>query len=374
MTKITICGDFTTCGQGWDSVKKGTAIHNNVLDIIRNSDISILNLESPVAEPNDKKILKSGPNLRTSIETVAYLKECGFTHVTLANNHFYDYGDSGVTRTIDALKKEEIGYVGGGRYPEERRKPLYIDTPEGKIAILNYCEHEFSVHEPMGSNPMNPVAIYHDIQNAKNTCKFIIMICHGGHEGYQLPSPRMKELYHFFIDMGADIVCNHHQHCFSGWEEYNGGKIYYGLGNFFFDDHRPPRRKDKSWNFGFMLHIELVNHQLNCEPIPYSQCLDTKDCRLLKGGEYLSFINKISELSKIIESPNLLQTNFEMYCQRLKKNTTTELSPFANKYLKALCRRNLLPSFLNKKKSIELYNLIRCESLRDVAINTLLNI
>lgn len=51
---------------------------------------------------------------------------------------------------------------------------------------------------------------------------------HGGHEHYQLPSLRMQETYRFFIDAGADVVVNHHQHCFSGYEIYNNKYIFMG--------------------------------------------------------------------------------------------------------------------------------------------------
>lgn len=357
-----------------NSVKNGTAIHNDVLKVIQDSDYSIVNLECPVADDTDKKISKSGPNLRTTSETISYLKKCGFTHVTLANNHFYDYGDAGVSKTIEVLQKEDIRYVGGGRNREEIHEPLYLNTDDGRIAILNYCEHEFSAHEPMGSNPMDPITVYYDIIAAKKSCDYVIIICHGGHEGYQLPSPRMKKLYRYFIDLGADIVCNHHQHCFSGWEAYNGGMIHYGLGNFFFDDFRPLRQRDSSWNYGYMFHVQIDNHRLMCNLIPYSQCLSTKECKLLIGDDYTSFTNEINSLSHVIASPELLQKSFDSFCKRMKKNMITDISAYSNRYLKALCRRGLLPTLINRQKALEVYNLIRCESHRDVAVNILTDI
>ena len=33
----------------------------------------------------------------------------------------------------------------------------------------------------------------------------------------------------------GSVVINHHQHCYSGYEKYQSGMIFYGLGNFFFD-------------------------------------------------------------------------------------------------------------------------------------------
>lgn len=42
----------------------------------------------------------------------------------------------------------------------------------------------------------------------------------------------MQEIYRFFVDIGADAVINHHQHCYSGYEVYKEKPIFYGLGNF----------------------------------------------------------------------------------------------------------------------------------------------
>ena len=54
----------------------------------------------------------------------------------------------------------------------------------------------------------------------------MFLILHGGIEHYQLPSPRMKKWYRHIIDLGASAIVNHHQHCFSGYELYNGKPIF----------------------------------------------------------------------------------------------------------------------------------------------------
>ena len=71
---------------------------------------------------------------------------------------------------------------------------------------------------------------------------------------------RMKELYHYFVDAGADVVINHHQHCYSGYEEYKGSPIFYGLGNFLFDnsDFRP-----QPWNEGYLVELDFSKDKLS---------------------------------------------------------------------------------------------------------------
>lgn len=370
--KINICGDFTTCGKGLDSVKKGFALDESVVKIIREADVSIVNLECPVADVSDSKIEKSGPSLRTDANTVSYLKKCGFTYVTLANNHFYDYADIGVEKTITAIEKEGMGFVGGGRTTEEIHRPLYIETAGIKLAILNYCEHEFSVHSPMGSNPLNPITAYYDIKTVKEKCDHVIVICHGGHEGYNLPSPRMVELYRYFIDCGASVVINHHQHCYSGWEEYNGGKIFYGLGNFFFDDHRPARRRNTIWNYGYIVSLDIDTDRINSELIPYTQCLKQKITKLIEDKEERIFFDEnIHRLNSIIQDDKALMQNFDSFCKTQQKNIIIHFSPYNCRLLQALCRRGLLPTILSKQRKLDIMNKVRCEAHRDIVISVM---
>lgn len=370
--KVIVCGDFTTCGKGLYSVKRGTAIDENIVALIKDADVSIVNLECPVADENDIKILKSGPHLRTEADTISYLKKCGFTHVTLANNHFCDYAENGVKQTIEALEKNEIGFVGGGRCLEEIHKPLYIENNGIKIAILNYCENEFSTDKTTGSNSISPISAYYDIINAKKLCNHVIVICHGGHEGYNLPSPRMKRLYRFFIEVGTDVVINHHQHCYTGWENYKSGKIFYGIGNFFFDDHRPTRRRNHIWNYGYIVSLNIDSIGIKSGIIPYSQCLKQKTTILIEDEKGIAeFERNISRLNNIIKDDDELNKYFNSFCKNQYKNIITSFAPYNCRILQALCRRGLLPTFLGKQRKIDILNKIRCESHRDVVITIL---
>src|SRR5690606_37654546 len=89
------------------------------------------------------------------------------------------------------------------------------------------------------------------IQEAKSQSDFVLVIVHGGHEYYNLPSLRMQKQYRFYIDNGADLVVGHHSHCISGMETYKNKKIYYSLGNFLFT--KPS--VFKGWYNGLILEV-----------------------------------------------------------------------------------------------------------------------
>lgn len=281
----------------------------------------------------------------------------------MANNHFYDFGDIGVKDTIDTLKEYQIDYFGGGININEAKKTLYKEIKGKKIAFINFCEREWSIATETtgGSAPLNPVQNYYQIKEAKENADYVIVIVHGGREHYQLPLPRMKETYQFFIDSGADVVVNHHQHCYSGYEIYNGKPIFYGLGNFCFDSMNGKR--NKLWEEGFILKL-LINDKIDFELIPYIQCGEKPNVEIL--DDRLEFNNKINELNQIIDNVNLLESNFLNQVQKERAEYFSYLEPIRNRYILALQRRKLFPSFIKNNYKLLLSNLIRCESHRDI--------
>lgn len=95
-------------------------------------------------------------------------------------------------------RKNNISHIGGGRNNGEVKNIHYIEIKGVKVAFFNYCENEFSTLEDWGSNPLDTINVYHDLQKAKEIADKRIIIIHGGHEGYQLPSPRMKNYITFY--------------------------------------------------------------------------------------------------------------------------------------------------------------------------------
>jgi Putative enzyme of poly-gamma-glutamate biosynthesis (capsule formation) len=239
MISVLIAGDF--CPQRRVSALFDKGDYVSVLGGIRASvmdaDYRIVNFECPVSMGDEPPIIKRGPNLRCSEKGLEAIKWAGFDCVTLANNHFYDFGYDGVVNTLDACRKSHLDAVGGGVNLAEASAVLYKEVGDKTLAIINCCEHEYSVAtvNTAGSNPLDPIQQYRTIVEARKSADYVLVIVHGGHEMWPLPSPRMVQTYQFFIDAGADAVVNHHQHCFSGYEVYKNKPIFYGLGNFCFD-------------------------------------------------------------------------------------------------------------------------------------------
>ena len=76
--------------------------------------------------------------------------------------------------------------------------------------------------------------------------ELVIVAAHWGNEGSYRPTDQQKKVGYAAIDAGADIVWGSHPHVLQPIEEYNGGVIYYSLGNFSFGGNTAPRDLDSA--------------------------------------------------------------------------------------------------------------------------------
>ena len=366
--KIVIAGDYAPITpriiEQIDNTKYEEMFPIDLVSEIKDVDYSIVNFECPIADEDSKPIEKNGPALKCSSKSVDAIKYCGFQGVTLANNHILDQGIDGLRKTVSCCKEANLDITGVGRNIEDASQILYVVRNGEKLAIINCCEHEFSIatENKDGAYPLSPVLQYNQIIEARRNANYVVVIVHGGHEHCQLPSPRMKETYRFFIDAGADAVVNHHQHCFSGYEIYNGKPIVYGLGNFAFDWDG---KRNSKWNQGYLVKLDL-KYDVELVLIPYEQYGDSASVQLLKYKK--DFYANILRLNEIIGDDRELKQQTDLFFESRYSIIASILEPSQNRWVRSAINRHLLPSMLSKEWLIKLLNIIDCEAHRDTLL------
>ena len=155
-------------------------------------------------------------------------------------------------------------------------------------------------------------------------------------------------------------MVNHHQHCYSGYEVYNGKPILYGLGNFCFDEDGG---RNSTWNEGYMVILSFDKHKIAYEMIPYIQCNEKPSVELVK--DRTSFDKSIENLNAIIHDSKKLKKKVEEYYQTTASGMLLMHQPYENRILNKLYRMHLLPSLVSRKKYLMLLNYIYCEAHYD---------
>lgn len=370
--KIIIAGDFCENARVRNEIEKKNFgfLFDKIRCHINDSDLSVVNFEFPIVRLKGSPIKKNGPNLSGSINSIDAVKYAGFNCCTLANNHILDQGEYCCLDTDRLLNEAGISTVGVGANLKEASNILYKTIGLETIAIVNCCEHEFSVasQNKGGANPLNPLKQFYKIKEGRKNADYVIVIVHGGIEHFQYPSFRMIETYRFFIDSGADVVINHHQHCFSGYEIYNQKPIFYGLGNFLFDWNG---KTNDNWHKGFLVELELKKGAISFSLHPYIQCLDNPSVELMNDEQRIQFEEDIKQINIVIKNETLLEEKIRELNKKTSNGYLELLEPYNNKYLKGLYRRGYLPSMISNVKRYKILNYIMCESHVERFINAL---
>ena len=215
---------------------------------------------------------------------------------------------------------------------------------------------------------MNPINQFYSIQEAKKKAHFVIVIVHGGHEHYQLPSTRMQQTYRFFIDAGADAVINHHQHCYSGYEYYKNKPIFYGLGNFCFDEE--PVLIGQPYNFGYVVLLTLKKDKVDFVLFPYEQCSERA---VVHGLPEDSFEKQINELNSIIADNEKLAYEELRYYESTYSTIGSVLNSNKTRVVRFINRLFFPSTLFSKDYLLRLYNLLLCESHRDRVLSFLVS-
>ena len=368
--KLIIVGDLSLQDRAaklaWDESQLNNSFAE-VKRVVASCDHAMVNLESPVTNSN-QPILKKGPCLKNNQSAFNIIDYCGFDIVTLANNHLRDFGGKGVTDTIDNCKQHGLTVVGAGCTVNEARQPILLKNDDITIGVINVCEHEFSIatKQSAGANPLDFPNLFEDIQELRKKVDKVMVIIHGGREHYQLPTPRMKREYHLIADFGADVIINHHQHCYSGYEFYKGKPIFYGLGNFFFDD--PNKRDDKKWNHGLILQLDVEKEKVDFRLIPFEQC--NKET-IINVADYSTVIKQMEEINSIIANDERLEAEFNKLVEKDKRKLLFPFIPYRNHYLKALYNRGHLSDGLSPKDKVNIENIVSCETHRELLLHYL---
>ena len=200
-------------------------------------DVVFGNLEGTLTDVSESP--KCGPEssecfaFRAPPEYAAYLAGAGFTLMSNANNHSFDFGEAGEEETIRALHEAGIQQTG---LPEEI---TVVEAGGRKLAFVGFA--------PYSNTPsLTDLDAAEDlVQEADRKADVVVAAIHAGAEGSDaqhvtgaeeeyLGEDRgnPEEFAHRAIAAGADLVLGSGPHVLRGMEVYRDRLVAYSLGNF----------------------------------------------------------------------------------------------------------------------------------------------
>ena len=216
--------------------------------------LTIANLEGPITSNISKNISKEGkaiPGFQFTFPTNAAvaIKDSGIDIISLANNHTFNFGQSGLDETRRFLNTAGVKYFGSPSnsssfiatttcVTDQNRKNIYLGQKfESNNLSQNYDQICIGLVGWNEFSHANNDEIVNSIKKLRKVVDYLVVFPHWGIEYQATSTNNQRVLARKWIDAGADTVIGAHPHVVETIEEYKGKPIFYSLGNFIFDQY-----------------------------------------------------------------------------------------------------------------------------------------
>jgi len=244
-----------------DGVMPWADMTRGITDLVT-GDLNFMNLETVVTERNDMRTAdkrqKRGYYFRTHPNGVEHLADIGFNVMSAANNHTFDFGESGVRATLKHLDDFQgrglLHYAGIGLTDDDAAAPRVIPTKGARIvfAAIGAITNKIAFHR---AGPRKPGSLGYRFPNdwsqvtqraGDTPGDFRMLSIHYGKERDILADEKQKREWRAAArSKDIDLVVGHHAHVVRGIERIGDSFIFYGLGNFLIRGARDMRSSPK---------------------------------------------------------------------------------------------------------------------------------
>lgn len=238
ITGRVCCGSFTGLGAYEIPEWRKTGNEGLVRAKLVDADLAIINLENPT--PDNWVFHLHGTPFSGKPELLEIFTSSGIDWVSLANNHIYDYGPSGIKDTLRHLRRFDLEYAGAGMDIEEAREYSILPAGASNVALLpcvSITPIVWAQEDRAGGMPCDDPAMMPNIRNASEEADIVIVFPHWGVEYRIEPQESQRQFAERWLDAGADIAIGGGTHTVGGMEDFEGKLTFYSIGNFVFDQN-----------------------------------------------------------------------------------------------------------------------------------------
>lgn len=214
--------------------------YKGIEDIIQKADLSVINQETLIC--NDMYEPSSYPCFNSPKALGDHMIDIGFDVFTLANNHCLDYGEKGLSHSLDYWDAKTQLTAGTYRNAEDKNKIRTGEYGGIKFSFLSYTQYTNGLTLPQGSEMIigdtgNLEGMIADVKAAKQASDVCVVALHWGIENSDIIEDWQRTYAKALADAGADIIIGNHPHVLRDIEiieRKDGGKTLcaYSLGNF----------------------------------------------------------------------------------------------------------------------------------------------
>lgn len=228
-----------------DAKGESDYLYEEVRSLITQADFAVGTLNATLSDYPAHTGCVSTYVLVGSSDNAGSMSRAGFDLMSIATNHIKNCGlsncgDRTFFDTLENLRRVGIMPVGAGKDLAEAMEPVVVSLNGVRFGFISLGQLEprvFATADQPGIAVLNEENLRAAIAVARQIADVVVVMPHWGPEDVATPNWGQRELAHIAVDAGADLVVGNHTHVVQAAQEISGVMVFYGLGNFVFDQN-----------------------------------------------------------------------------------------------------------------------------------------
>lgn len=215
----------------------------NMADIFKAADLAVISQDTVLGGIELGATSTETGIFNTAVELADGMADAGINVVLAANNHIMDEGSAGLNTMMSyfSTKYPNITLLGVNNSREAKDEPVYVETNNIKIAMINYSYGSNQTADldasPYLLNQYDENWLSDILKQAREEADFIIAFPFWGEQNSMDYTQEQERQAQFLADNGVDLIIGSYPHVVEPvkWITAENGDrtlVYYSLGNF----------------------------------------------------------------------------------------------------------------------------------------------
>jgi len=223
-------------------------IYDEVRDIISSADLAVGTLNTTFSDLSTHTGCIETYVLVSDSRSAVAAALAGFDVMSVATNHIKncagascaDNSNRAFLDTLDNLLANGIAPVGAGMNLTHALQPVVVEVQGIRFGFVSLGMVEpltFAGVDSPGIAPLSDMNLHAAISAAREVSDVVIVMPHWGPEDTSDPNSYQLHFAEKAVEAGADVVVGNHTHVVQAIQQIDGIDVFYGLGNFVFDQN-----------------------------------------------------------------------------------------------------------------------------------------
>jgi poly-gamma-glutamate synthesis protein (capsule biosynthesis protein) len=220
--------------------------YEEVSQIISQADLAVGTLNATMSNQVEHTGCIDTYQLVGSPDNADALARAGFDVMSVATNHIKDCGllkgwcDSTFFDTLGHLQRVGIQTTGAGKDLAEALQPVIVSLNGVRFGFISLGDSKmddivFASDNNPGIARLTEENLKAAVDAVRPQVDVLVVLPHWGSEDNAIPNWIQRNQAQQIVEAGADLVVGNHTHVVQSIQELNGVPVFYGLGNFVFD-------------------------------------------------------------------------------------------------------------------------------------------